>query len=133
MIEKEFICIKEASQLLGVSEKTMKKILLNNEIHTTKLSGKVLINKNKLLSSIILISIGIYFTSCGGYFILISNIILTGIFLSMFIFHIIYNFTSISLSNLNNVWIILIIPFIIGGFFGFAQKYWNFSCNFVNK
>lgn len=50
MIEKEFICIKEASQLLGVSEKTMKKILLNNEIHTTKLSGKILINKNKLLA-----------------------------------------------------------------------------------
>lgn len=50
MIEKEFLCIKEAAQMLGVNERTMKNIILNNNIHTTKLSGKILVNKNTLLT-----------------------------------------------------------------------------------
>ena len=49
MIEKEFLCMKEAAQMLGVNERTMKKIIINNGIHATKLNGKILINKNKLL------------------------------------------------------------------------------------
>ena len=49
MVEKEFLCMKEASQMLGVNERTMKNIIVNNDIHTTKLNGKILINKNRLL------------------------------------------------------------------------------------
>lgn len=49
MIEKEFLCMKEAAQMLGINERTMKNIIVNNNIHTTKLSGKILINKTKLL------------------------------------------------------------------------------------
>ena len=49
MIEKEFLCMKEAAQMLGINERTMKNIILSNDIHTTKLSGKILINKTKLL------------------------------------------------------------------------------------
>ena len=49
MVEKEFLCLKEAAQMLGVNERTMKNIIVNNDIHTTKLSGKILINKTKLL------------------------------------------------------------------------------------
>ena len=49
MIEKEFLCMKEAAQMLGVNERTMKNIIDNNDIHTTKLSGKILINKSLLL------------------------------------------------------------------------------------
>lgn len=49
MVEKEFLCMKEAAQMLGVNERTMKNIIKNNDIHSTKLSGKILINKNKLL------------------------------------------------------------------------------------
>ena len=49
MVEKEFLCIKEAAQMLGVNERTMKNIIMNNNIHSTKLNGKILINKNLLL------------------------------------------------------------------------------------
>lgn len=49
MIEKEFLCMKEAAQMLGINERTMKNIIVNNNIHKTKLSGKILINKTKLL------------------------------------------------------------------------------------
>lgn len=49
MVEKEFLCMKEAAQMLGVNERTMKNIIENNNIHVTKLSGKILINKNLLL------------------------------------------------------------------------------------
>ena len=49
MVEKEFLCRKEAAQMLGVNERTMKNIIVNNDIHTTKLIGKILINKNRLL------------------------------------------------------------------------------------
>ena len=49
MIEKEFLCMKEAAQMLGVNERTMKGIIENNNIHSTKLKGKILINKNLLL------------------------------------------------------------------------------------
>lgn len=49
MVEKEFLCMKEAAQILGVNERTMKNIIVNNDIHTTKLNGKILINKNRLL------------------------------------------------------------------------------------
>lgn len=49
MVEKEFLCMKEAAQMLGINERTMKSIIDNNDIHTTKLSGKILINKNLLL------------------------------------------------------------------------------------
>ena len=49
MVEKEFLCMKEAAQMLGVNERTMKGIIENNNIHVTKLSGKILINKNLLL------------------------------------------------------------------------------------
>lgn len=49
MVEKEFICMKEAAQMLGVNERTMKNIIINNDIHSTKLNGKILINKNLLL------------------------------------------------------------------------------------
>ena len=49
MVEKEFLCMKEAAQMLGVNERTMKNIIVNNDIHTTKLHGKILINKNRLL------------------------------------------------------------------------------------
>lgn len=49
MVEKEFLCMKEAAQMLGINERTMKSIIDNNDIHTTKLSGKILINKSLLL------------------------------------------------------------------------------------
>lgn len=49
MVEKEFLCMKEAAQMLGVNERTMKNIIMNNNIHSTKLNGKILINKNLLL------------------------------------------------------------------------------------
>lgn len=49
MVEKEFLCMKEAAQMLGVNERTMKGIIENNNIHSTKLNGKILINKNLLL------------------------------------------------------------------------------------
>ena len=50
IIEKEFLCLKEAATILGISQRTMKQILMNNEkIHFTKLNGKILINKRKLL------------------------------------------------------------------------------------
>lgn len=49
MVEKEFLCMKEAAQMLGVNERTMKNIIENNNIHSTKLNGKILINKNLLL------------------------------------------------------------------------------------
>lgn len=49
MVEKEFLCMKEAAQMLGVNERTMKNIIENNNIHATKLNGKILINKNLLL------------------------------------------------------------------------------------
>lgn len=49
MIEKEFLCMKEAAQMLGINVRTMKNIINNNDIHTTKLNGKILINKNLLL------------------------------------------------------------------------------------
>ena len=49
MVEKEFLCMKEATQMLGINERTMKNIIDNNDIHTTKLSGKILINKSLLL------------------------------------------------------------------------------------
>lgn len=49
MAEKEFLCMKEAAQMLGINERTMKNIIDNNDIHTTKLSGKILINKSLLL------------------------------------------------------------------------------------
>lgn len=49
MVEKEFLCMKEAAQMLGINERTMKNIIDNNDIHTTKLSGKILINKRLLL------------------------------------------------------------------------------------
>lgn len=54
MVEKEFICMKEASQMLGINERTMKKILINNdnELHSTKVGGKILINKKRLLQYI---------------------------------------------------------------------------------
>ncbi len=54
MVEKEFICMKEASQMLGINERTMKKILITNdsELHSTKVGGKILINKKRLLQYI---------------------------------------------------------------------------------
>ncbi len=54
MLEKEFVCMKEASQILGINPRTMKKILVNNndKIHSTKVGGKILINKKKLLQYI---------------------------------------------------------------------------------
>ena len=47
MVEKEFLCMKEAAQMLGINERTMKSIIDNNDIHTTKLSGKILLKFNK--------------------------------------------------------------------------------------
>ena len=41
MIEKEFLCMKEAAQMLGVNERTMKNIIKNNGLHATKLNGKI--------------------------------------------------------------------------------------------
>lgn len=53
VVEREFICLKEAAKILGISDRTMKRIIeKNNEIHSTKLKGKILINKNKLLDYI---------------------------------------------------------------------------------
>lgn len=54
MVEKEFICMKEAAQMLGINERTMKKVLVNNdnELHSTKVGGKILINKKRLLQYI---------------------------------------------------------------------------------
>lgn len=49
MVEKEFLCMKEAAQMLGVNERTMKNIIRNNGLHATKLNGKILINKKLLL------------------------------------------------------------------------------------
>lgn len=49
MMEKKFICLKEAAQMLGLNERTMKQIIINNDIHFTKLNGKILINKQRLL------------------------------------------------------------------------------------
>ncbi len=53
VVEREFICLKEAAKVLGISDRTMKRIVeRNNEIHSTKLNGKILINKSKLLDYI---------------------------------------------------------------------------------
>ena len=54
MAEKEFLCMKEASQMLGINERTMKKILTTNDnaLHSTKVGGKILINKKRLLQYI---------------------------------------------------------------------------------
>ena len=54
MIEKEFMCMKEAAQMLGINERTMKKILINNdnELSPTKIGAKILISKRKLLQYI---------------------------------------------------------------------------------
>lgn len=52
MIEKEFLCIKEAAQMLGVNERIMKNTILNNDIHITKLRGKILVNKNTVLTCV---------------------------------------------------------------------------------
>lgn len=50
MVEKQFLCIKEAGQLLGVDSRTMKKILKGAEgLNYTRIGRKFLINKNKLL------------------------------------------------------------------------------------
>ena len=50
MVEREFLCLKEAGQLLGVDYRTMKKILENAEgLNYTRIGGKVLINKNDLV------------------------------------------------------------------------------------
>lgn len=53
-MQREFICLKEASQLIGINEKTMKKVLLNNsdKISFSKVGNKILINKQKLLDVI---------------------------------------------------------------------------------
>ena len=32
MVEKEFLCMKEAAQMLGINERTMKGIIENNNI-----------------------------------------------------------------------------------------------------
>ena len=49
MVEKEFLCMKEVAQMLGINERTMKGIIENKKIHATKLNGKILINKSLLL------------------------------------------------------------------------------------
>ena len=47
MIEKQFVCMKEAAQILGVDSRTMKKILENAvDLNWTRVGGKILINKN---------------------------------------------------------------------------------------
>lgn len=50
MIEKQFVCMKEAAQILGVDSRTMKKILENAvDLNWTRVGGKILINKNNLV------------------------------------------------------------------------------------
>ena len=47
---KQFICLKEAAELLGISAGTMKKIIENAEgLAYTRLGRKILINKDNLL------------------------------------------------------------------------------------
>lgn len=48
--EKQFICLKEAAELLGISVGTMKKIIENAEgLAYTRLGRKILVNKDTLL------------------------------------------------------------------------------------
>ena len=50
MVEKKFVCMKEAAEILGVDSRTMKKILENAEgLPATRTGRKILINKDKLL------------------------------------------------------------------------------------
>lgn len=47
---KQFICLKEAAELLGINVQTMKKIVENAEgLAYTRLGRKILINKDALL------------------------------------------------------------------------------------
>lgn len=48
--EQEFLCIKEVAEVLGLDQRTAKKMIENAEgLNYTRVGGKVLINKNKLL------------------------------------------------------------------------------------
>ena len=49
-MEKEYICLKEASKMLGLDARTVKKILINNGVSYVKLSNKILINRENLLN-----------------------------------------------------------------------------------
>jgi len=49
-INKEFICMKEAAELLGISIQTMRKIVNSTNGLATRLGRKILINKDKLLN-----------------------------------------------------------------------------------
>ena len=52
-MEKQFVCISEASRLVGVDARTLKKYLLGNTQVTFKRVGnKLLINKIKLLQAL---------------------------------------------------------------------------------
>lgn len=47
-MEKEYINLKEAAELLGVDIRTAKKIIQSNNFHYTRLKRRFLINKDEL-------------------------------------------------------------------------------------
>lgn len=48
--KKEYVCLKEGAQILGIDARTMRKVLEGAEgLNYTRIGGKILINKNKLL------------------------------------------------------------------------------------
>ena len=48
--EKQFLCLKEVAQILGLNVKTEKKIIENAEgLAYTRLGRKILVNKDTLL------------------------------------------------------------------------------------
>lgn len=50
MVEKQFVCMKEAAEILGIDSRTMKKILENAvDLKWTRVGGKILINKDNLV------------------------------------------------------------------------------------
>ena len=50
---REFICLKEAAEILGVDRRVMAQILKNNkDIHYTRTKRKILINKLQFLNYI---------------------------------------------------------------------------------
>lgn len=49
-MEKQFVCVAEASRILGIDARTLKKVLQGNRQITYKRVGhKLLINKQKLM------------------------------------------------------------------------------------
>ena len=82
--------------------------------------------KNMILSSFVLICLSFYLMLLSSTFSNTTTAILTGIALAIINFIIFYCMTNISLENINYVWAILIVPFIIGIIFGIIRNYFEF-------